>query len=172
MASDKIADSKDQTPCTQSENALDVGQAPCLGLAGKRTTFGFSASARVDPNCVVSASDLNFGVLTDFSRPVDAQTSISVSCSAGLSYTIALDGGRSQASDPTQRKMTSGVASIRYALHRDAARGLPWGASSANAHASVGSGGAQTIPVYGRIAAGQSPSPGSYSDVIVITVAY
>jgi spore coat protein U-like protein len=152
--------------------ALDVGQAPCVALAGKRANFSFSASAQVSPSCVISASDLNFGVITDLSRAHDAQTSISVSCSAGLAHTIGLDGGRAGAADPTLRQMTSGENALHYGLYHDAGRSRPWGASATNSHSGVGSGVAQTIPIYGRIHAGQKPTPGTYTDVIVVTVSY
>jgi len=152
--------------------ALDVGQTPCVGLMGRRANFSFSASAQVAANCVISASDLNFGVVTDLSRDLDAQTAISVACSAGLVHSIGLDGGRMGAADPTQRQMTGGGSAMRYGLYHDAGRSRPWGASAQNSQAGVGTGAAQTIPVYGRIPAGQKLAPGTYADVVVVTVSY
>jgi spore coat protein U-like protein len=77
---------------------------------------------------------------------------------------MALDGGQTGATDPTQRKMSKGTERVTYGLYRDAARSLPWGSTSGTNTAS-GSGNAavQNLTVYGRIPAQTTPSPGLYA---------
>ena len=77
------------------------------------------------------------------------------------------------ATDPTQRKMTRSSEAVTYALYRDAARSQPWGSTvGIDTAAGTGSGFAQGFTVYGRVPPQPTPSPGTYTDTIVITVAY
>jgi spore coat protein U-like protein len=153
--------------------AVDAASTPCSSLAGAVTQFQFVATATVRPNCLVVASDLSFGSVGDLSRPVDGQTSLQLTCSSGLAFVIGLDGGRAQASDPRSRRMTNGTESVVYGLYRDAGRVSPWGSTAGvDAYAGTGVASAVSIPVYGRIPAGQTPTAGLYSDVIVVTVTY
>lgn len=153
---------------------LDVGTTPCPSIIANRTDLSFTASATVQPSCLVSASDLDFGAVTGLTQPVDAQTAINITCTTGLGYTVALDGGKSSASDPAQRQMINTNGShILYGLYRNEARSLPWGADlGIDTQSGIGSANSQSLPVYGRISAGQIPPPGLYSDVIVVTVTY
>ena len=98
---------------------------------------------------------------------------MSVVCTRDAAYTVALNGGVSGASDPTQRKMTKASEFILYGLYRDGARTLPWGdAQGINTAAGTGSGSTQNHTVYGRVPAQATPSPGTYTDTIVVTVTY
>lgn len=137
------------------------------------TTSPFIVSATNDPSCTVSASNLTFPD-TGFLDTAVAQTStINVTCPSTLPYRIALDGGLSGASDPTQRKLTLGAEEITYGLYRDNAYALPWGSTAGvNTAAGTGTGVAQGFTVYGRIPAQTTPTPGIYDDTIVVTVTY
>ena len=53
-------------------------------------------------------------VPADFQQPIDGQSTITVACTQGTSYTIALDGGKASAADPTQRQMTNPSGNIAY----------------------------------------------------------
>lgn len=153
--------------------AVDAGATPCNSVVGETARYSFTAAATVQPNCLISANDLNFGTVLDLAQPVDAQTTIDLTCSSGLAFMIGLDGGRSQAADPGNRQMTSGPSSLAYGLYRDAARALPWGSrAGVDAYAGTGTALLQSIPVYGRILGGQTPAAGVYSDIIVVTVTY
>jgi spore coat protein U-like protein len=94
-------------------------------------------------------------------------------CTNGTAYQVGLDGGLSSATDPTQRKMTKGSEFVLYGLYRDAARTLPFGSTiGTNTVAGAGTGLTQSVPVYGRIGAQSTPSPGTYTDTVVVTVTY
>ena len=135
----------------------------------------FNVTATVLKNCAVSASDLAFGNYTAGSgSPVTASTTVSVTCTAALAYTIALDGGQTT-SDVTARAMTDGLShNLGYGLYTTNAYGTVWGDGSAgtSAVAGTGSGAAQALTVYGRIPASQFVAAGNYSDRVTVTVNY
>jgi spore coat protein U-like protein len=56
---------------------------------------------------------------------------------------------------------------------QDSGRATPWGDSvGVNTMAATGSGLVQSFTVYGRVPAQNTPSPGSYSDTVVLTISY
>lgn len=120
--------------------------------------------------CSAAASGVAFGALGLLDAPIDSAGEIDVTCPSGTSYAVELDGGLSSA-PPEFRKLSSGSDTIAYGLYRNAARSDPWGEGSESLSGS-GTGSLQTLPVYGRIHAQSSASPGTYSDTIVVTVIY
>lgn len=142
-------------------------------LAADSHRASLTATATVTPNCAISASNLNFGTITNLSAPTDAASTISITCASGLPYSVTLSGGFSNASNPAARKMQSGVNLLTYGLYRDAQRSLPWGDTlNVNTYSGIGTSSPQTLNVYGRVPGGQYPAPGSYSDTISATVVY
>jgi spore coat protein U-like protein len=149
-----------------------VGTCATIG-SSHATSAPFTVTATDATNCAVNASTLNFGSAGVLRSAVDATSSIIVTCTNALPYTIALDGGLSGASNPTQRVMSQASQNITYGLYRDSARAQPWGDSAGtNTAAGTGSGLAQTVTVYGRVPAQTTPSPGTYSDTVVVTISY
>jgi spore coat protein U-like protein len=142
--------------------------------AVKSRSLSFTASATIDQNCSISATNLNFGTISSFLNPVDASSTLSVTCSATLPYTVSLSGGLTNASDPTQRKMKSSSNDVlTYGLYRDALRALPWGSTtSINTFSGTGTASTQILNVYGRVSSGQNVPPGTFSDTISATVTY
>jgi spore coat protein U-like protein len=123
--------------------------------------------------CTLGTSAVNFPATGVLRSSTDATGSIFVVCTSGAPYTIALDGGLTAATDPTQRKMSQGAEQITYGLYQNSGRTLPWGDSSAGYAASgSGSGLSQTLTVYGRAPAQNTPSAGTYSDTVVVTLSY
>jgi hypothetical protein len=116
----------------------------------------------------VSASNLNFGSVGVLRSAVDASSSVTVTCTNALPYTVALDGGLSGATNPTLRVLSQASQHVTYGLYRDSPRAQPWGDSAGtNTAAGTGSGLAQTLTVYGRVPAQNTPSPGTYSDTTI-----
>lgn len=142
-------------------------------LLPSAATTSFNVTATVPSVCTISATDLNFGTAGTLTANTDANTNLQPKCTNGTAYNTGLNGGLSGATDPTQRKMTKGSEFILYGLYRDAARTLPWGNTiGTDTLAGTGTGLAQSVPVFGRIPAQTTPSPGVYNDTIVVTLTY
>jgi spore coat protein U-like protein len=135
----------------------------------------FNVTATVLNSCAVSASDLAFGSYTAGSgSPLTASTTVQVTCTASLPYTVALDGGTNTAS-VTARAMTDGAShNLSYGLYTSNAYTAVWGDGTGGTSTVGGSGNgsAQSLTVYGRIPAAQFVVAGSYSDRITVTVSY
>ncbi len=135
----------------------------------------FNVTATVLKNCAVSASDLAFGDYNASSgSPVTASTTVSVTCTAALAYTVALDGGQTT-NDVSARAMTDGAShNLSYGLYTTNGYGTVWGDGSAGTStvAGTGNGAAQAVTVYGRIPAAQFVAAGSYTDRVTVTVNY
>ena len=136
------------------------------------TSFSFQATATILKSCNVSAGNLDFGGVGDLATIVDGQSNLSLQCTRGTGYKVALDGGLANATDPTARKMTMGTQSITYGLYQNSGRSTPWGTLSAATLGGTGTAGIQTIPVYGRVPVQATPGVGTYSDTVVVSVTY
>src|SRR5882757_496908 len=96
-------------------------------MAGTATAQ-FNVTATVLNNCAVSANDLTFGNYSASSgSALTASTSLSVTCTTSLPYTVALDGGTTTSS-AAARAMTDGSAhNLTYALYTTSGYVTLWG---------------------------------------------
>lgn len=147
--------------------------AGCSVLNGAFTgTASFTVQFTQANDCVVTAQNIDFGPRGILSANVDSAGQVNITCTPAVSYNVALGLGGTGTS-PTARKMTKGGESITYGLYQDVNRTVPWGNTApTNTVAGVGNGTAQAIPVYGRVPPQVTPSPGVYSDTIIVTVTY
>jgi len=126
--------------------------------------------------CSVTSSGLAFGSfnpLTDTS--VDSTGTITVSCLALESYTIALSPGGSGTYSP--RRMANGGNYLEYNLYRDAGYSQIWGDGTGGSYTvddSILIIGSKDYTVYGRIPlfSQRGAMVGSYSDSITVTITY
>ena len=132
----------------------------------------FTISATYSANCFLATSPLNFGNITSLTAAVDAETAMSVTCSSGTAYSVALDRGLSGATALTQRAMQKSGYDLIYGLYLDQARQQPWGALSGMTRGGIGTGTAGKLSVYGRIPTQTLPPSGAYRDTVVATVTY
>jgi spore coat protein U-like protein len=131
-------------------------------------TIDLVVSADVAPACVISPGALDFGSYDPLSAsPKDGQGAITVECTRGPSYTVALGPGNNAAG--ATRQLASGASRLRYGLYSDAGRTTDWTATSM---VTVVPPSTAPVPlvVYGRIAAGQPAAPGDYADVVQATI--
>ncbi|KAF1046889.1 MAG: hypothetical protein GAK35_00836 [Herbaspirillum frisingense] len=146
------------TPCAPSQAAIGTGS--------------ISVGSTVVSLCLVFGSTIAFGSYN--MNQLDQTGSISVICTFGTSYNIALDAGSGAGATTAVRKMTglSGGA-LNYGLYRDAARSSPWGSAiGSDTVAGTANGLLQSVNVYGRIPAGQAPKADVYSDTVTVTLTY
>lgn len=140
-------------------------------LRSSTTTFQVTASVGATCN-INSAGNLDFGAYPG--TQTDNTSTITVTCTNTTPYDLGLDAGTSTGATVTTRAMTgTGSALLNYALFRDSARTLNWGntVGTDTLHV-VGTGVAQNSTVFGRIPAGQAPTPGGYTDTITVTLSF
>jgi len=114
--------------------------------------------------CTVSALGINFGVYDVFSnQPDDITGSITVSCAASTSYSIAISSGRF---------MLSGQNKLFYNLFVDSTRTGIWGDGTGGTSVVSTTDSGRAFPVYGRIEPRQNVAVGDYTDLVTVTVTY
>ncbi|KAA0970605.1 spore coat U domain-containing protein [Aureimonas fodinaquatilis] len=143
--------------------------------SAQTSTATLNVTLTIEGECTIGGGTLAFptsGVLT---ANVDADTTISVQCTSGTPYTIELNGGTGAGGTPTTRLLTSGAGGVvTYSLFTDAARTTVWGTTAEGTPlAGTGTGGIDTVPVYGRVPPqATAPAAGVYTDVVTATIIY
>ncbi len=131
--------------------------------------------ATVIPQCTINVTNLDFGSAGLLKSARDGTSTMSIVCTRDAAYSIGLNGGLSNATNPTQRKMTLGAQSLTYGLCQGIVRQTPWGNTTdtgANVLGGSDTGTPQTLTVYGRVPAQVTPPAGSYTDTVVVTITY
>ncbi|BCH28968.1 hypothetical protein MesoLjLc_08980 [Mesorhizobium sp. L-8-10] len=143
----------------------------CSAVTANPTRPTFTVRANVPANCLVTAQNIDFGNHGVLSSQVDAASGLGVTCTQGTAYTVGLNNGVT-GTGPMARRMTKGAEAVVYGLYKDTGRTQPWGNSGGELVPGTGSGATQNLPVYGRVPAQTTPSPGTYTDTVVVTVTY
>lgn len=137
------------------------------------TTLSTTATATVLENCLVSASDIDFGLAGSLAQPVTANGSVFVRCTFSTSFQVGLDAGQNSPGAGVRAMKSAGGQLITYELFQDAPRTIVWGnVPGSDTVGGTGSAGTITLPVYGRVPAQVTPPAATYTDVIVVTVTY
>lgn len=130
-------------------------------------------TATILANCLVSATNVDFGATGVIVNQIDGQGAITARCTNTTPYAIALSNGAGGGTGPTARKMAKGGETVTYGLYQDSARTLPFGSTTGvDTYSATGTGLAQTINVYGRVPVQATPSAGAYADTITVTLTY
>ena len=154
--------------------------AASFGLAAPAaaSTVGatLNTSATVTANCTVSTTPLAFGNVNTISGSnVDGSGGLSVTCSNGTAWTASAGVGSGTGASYAGRKMTAGSDLLGYNLYTTSGYATVWGDGTASTGTigGTGTGSAQSVTVYGRIASGQTTvPPGSYADTVAVTITY
>ena len=158
-----------------------VAGAVCAGAAANAApataTGVMNVSAIVNSTCIVGASALTFTAGTSAAiqaGPVDSTGNVTVDCTKGTTYTVALDKGAGIGATMPIRVMTAAAVPLNYSVFALPARAVVWGDGTASTVtvAGTGTGSAQSLPAYGRIFGGQTIPAGTYTDIINVTVTY
>lgn len=138
----------------------------------------FQVGATILVACNVTGSTLTFGGSIDPLQtpgPVDAATSLNVTCTKTTPYSVALSAGANagNASAFGSRVMKSGNNNLPYQLYLDAGRTQVWGdGNSSGVYTGTGTGSQQQLTVYGRLPSLNGIVPGNYSDTVTLTITY
>lgn len=148
------------------------------------STGTLTVTATVQASCSIGNATLAFGTIPDLSAATNGSTTFDVNCTKTTPYSVAMGDGVNGGGTDTTRAMSDGTDTLNYQLYTDSGYSDVWVSSCSAAPADpapsatdcaygVGSGIAQTINVYGTIAAGQNVGPSAaYSDTVTMTVTY
>lgn len=154
-----------------------AGANDCSTISASEGTTSFAVSATIPASCTVSAATLDFGTAGVLAANRDATSSLSIVCTRNAAYKLALGPGLNDGGlGVNARKMKSGAVTIGYQLYQDASRSVVWGDTltgpGINIKSDTGTGSTQGHTVYGRVPPQTTPSPGTYTDTVVVTIEY
>jgi spore coat protein U-like protein len=130
-----------------------------LGLA-LLMLFAWVAPAAGQACRTLSITTLNYGTYTG--TLLNGTATGRITCTG--TWNIPFNAGTGTGATETNRKMTGpGGATLNYQLFINAARTTNWGNTTGNELTGTGN---TNITVYGQIAAGQFPGPGTYTDTV------
>jgi len=153
-----------------------------LGIA---LWLGSHAHAATTVNCTVSAGGISFGIYNPLNAVANASTgTLRVTCngsgtgSANVTVNLTLSTGLS--GSYATRKMFSGANTLNYNIYWSTAytqimgdgTGGSFGGTAGPFTVPAGGSNFATGTMYGLIPALQDVAPGSYSDIITVTVTY
>jgi len=154
---------------------LGAAAGAVMGANAATATQNFGVKLVVQESCAIGTTptDVDFGTRTRQTAAIntDATGSLSVNCSSGTPYTIALNGGLN--ANGTSRRMLAGANYASYVLYQDSGYATPWGDGTTfgTTVSGTGTGSAVATSVYGRLTSLNFPA-GTYSDTVTATVTY
>ena len=164
-----------------SNKSLALAALATLGLATSASagtaTSTFQVTAIINPTCsVVSTTNLALGTIGGTSTAYSDFTpsTVTMNCSAGLTYGITLASGNPGGA--TNFQMVNGTSNLAYQLYANSFGNPQWDATAGGTYSSTGTGVNQAIGVYGKIPAQAAPvggwTVGTYTDTVTMTVTW
>ena len=154
--------------------ALAAGSLAAPALAQEAATAQFDVLLTIDSTCVFGtpdATDIDFGAHPSTTTDIEATGTLSVLCTPGTPYQIALDSGQNGA-DVSSRAMSNdaGVL-VPYQLYQDPSWTAVWGDTPGTDTMDdlEGTGEAEPYTVYGLVPSANFPAD-DYSDTVTVTV--
>jgi spore coat protein U-like protein len=160
-----------------------AGLAGVAGPAVATTTTvtsTFAVNLTIAATCVInSTTALNFGSLgvlggISGTDPNNGTATVAVQCTDTTPFNIGLDGGTGGGNTTTRKLLNTGSsATVNYKLYSDSGFSTNWGnAVGTDTVSHTGDGASHTYTVYGQIPAQTTPAPGTYADLVTVTVTY
>jgi spore coat protein U-like protein len=148
--------------------ALALGLQPKSAVAAT-SSASINIAVAVQASCMFATSNLAFGLYAGAQK--DATSTVTVTCTNTTRYDVGINGGQHAQSSFDWRMTGPTGAMLSYKIYVDPARTIYWGGNpGSDAVAGTGSGSAQIISAYGRVAANQYVVPGSYTDTVTFTL--
>ncbi len=126
-------------------------------------------------NCTITTAPVAFGnydsVAANATAPLDGIGTVTVTCTKGAPAKVGLNAGSN--AQGTTRRMSGGAAAyLTYELYKDTGRTTVWGDTAGTALdiPAAPNRNPRNFTVYGRVAAAQDATVGTYTDTVVATV--
>jgi spore coat protein U-like protein len=154
-----------------------------LALAGRAAkagsvTVNLPVTATVQSACSASTGPLAFATYTAGNGPVTGSATVTVKCSSGLAFKVALGPGATPGGSISQRLLSNGFQSLQYNLYTNSDLSSIWGDGTTGVTLSgVASAGglATSLTVFAEVpdnAMNRLAVPGIYSDLVTVTITY
>lgn len=141
-----------------------AGWQPASAVTGNLTVqLEIIAACEVSPTAT-----LDFGSHGFLDADIDESVDITVKCTDGEGYTIALGDGLYETGGERRMKHDTATEYITYGLFQDAAWQDPW--DEVDTKSGTGTGANQTHTIYGLVGVQATPAVGDYEDTVTITV--
>ncbi|WP_456154846.1 Csu type fimbrial protein [Tatumella citrea] len=158
------------------------------GATADTTTSSFTVSSVITSGCALGTDSndtvtdfgaIDFGSMSSIAGNVDVAStpgagSVIVTCTPGMSVSIALDYGLHGGS-ASERYLENSTteATLGYQLYQDAAHSLVWGTDALAYSVASFPDTTQTYTIYGRLFPVTGlPASGTYTDTITVTLTY
>ncbi len=128
------------------------------------------AARSASAGCTIDTTGLAFGTYDAVAGgPALSTATLVVTCDLASPVTLQVSSSRG-------RLLRAGGEQLAYELFLDDAATVPWGDGGAGTHVWTGTAPAGhselVVPVFGRIAGGQSAAVGVYGDAVAVTLSY
>lgn len=143
-------------------------------IAGTQAST-LSIAAEVPNGCTVSASPMNFGMVTGTITAVRTTSQVQLDCAPRLDYVITLDRGLNAQGRQRRMANAAGTRFLRYNIYNDAGYSREWDDRGGSRRVSGNSGttGHVSHTAYGEIPVLASLlAVGPYTDTVVVTVEF
>lgn len=155
--------------------AISAGLLPAVHADSDSQQF--QVKLTVTSTCDIhsqAATDVDFGSHTSTESNITATGGLTVNCTRGTPYAIALDNGENYGSGHRSMKNAANGDLVGYMLYQDAARTNAWGSTEGtDTLQGTGTGLDVAVPVYGTVlTAGTNLQSGDYVDNVTATVTY
>jgi len=168
-----------QALCVSTSLAIAVILAlACRAANAGSATATLPVTATVQSACAASADPMAFAPYTAGGGPVTGFTTITVKCSSGLAFKVALGPGATPGGSVSQRLLSNGSRSLQYNLYTTSDLSSIWGDGTAGVTLSgvaSSEGLATSLTVFAELpdsAMNRLAMPGIYSDLVTVTITY
>lgn len=159
--------------CALLSVAILLGGMPLLVQAATKTAT-FQVRLVLQNDCIISATDLDFGTHGVLDTNIDQTSTISVTCTNTAGYNVGLNAGSATGSTIANRLVISPANdTVGYQMYRDSNRTLVWGDTvGTDTVSGTGTGAAQSLTVYGRVPPQATPAAATYTSNVIATITF
>lgn len=157
--------------------ALGVSSLANISMAAGPTTT-FQTNAVINSSCVLTASSVAFGAYTPTATAtaLNANGTINATCSNGVVYSLALDGGKGGIATRKMAGAKAGNADLlAYNIYTTSAKTNIFGDGTTGNGSKItvtGNGASQATTIYGSLLTNQYITPDDYMDSLTVTMTY